>query len=157
MCGRFSLITPLDEVAEHFSLKEQLTLQPRYNIAPCQEILVMRMHTDSRYIVPGMLRWGLIPHWSKDQKIGYKLINARAETVAEKPSFREVFKSRRCLIPADGFFEWKKVGRRKQAYYIRMKNSSVFAFAGLWEAWRDSEGGYHQNLRDHHHRAKWGR
>lgn len=134
MCGRFALYTTEEELARCFDLKQSVTLDPRFNIAPSQQIPIIR-HTDKNRL--SMVRWGLIPHWSKDEKIGNKLINARAETLHEKPSFRDAFKSRRCLIPAKGFYEWKRDGELKRPYLIRMKDKSLFAIAGLWESWRN--------------------
>ena len=138
MCGRFALATTSEELVNHFNLKREVTLGSRYNIAPSQPVIIIRSGTSSNKL--SAIRWGLIPHWSKDEKIGFKLINARAETVQEKPSFRDAFKSRRCLIPATGFYEWKQEGRMKQPYYIKMKNGSLFAMAGIWESWQDPEG-----------------
>ena len=138
MCGRFALATTSEELVNHFNLKRKVTLGSRYNIAPSQPVIIIRSGTSSNKL--SAIRWGLIPHWSKDEKIGFKLINARAETVQEKPSFRDAFKSRRCLIPATGFYEWKQEGRMKQPYYIKMKNGSLFAMAGIWESWQDPEG-----------------
>ena len=111
---------------------------PRYNIAPSQEVPAIRQETDGRKAV--LLRWGLLPHWARDEKFGYHTINARAETVDKKPAFRSAFKRRRCLITATGFYEWKKLNRHKQPYHIRMKGQELFAFAGLWEHWQSSEG-----------------
>ena len=138
MCGRFVLDAPSEELAHHFNLKKKVTLEPRYNIAPSQPVTIIRSTVRENKL--SAVRWGLIPHWSKDEKIGYKLINARAETVREKPSFRDAFKSRRCLIPATGFYEWKHEGRMKQPYFIKMKNGGLFAMAGLWESWQSPEG-----------------
>jgi putative SOS response-associated peptidase YedK len=143
MCGRFTLRTPLSVLISHFDLEvrpdRQLTLfEPRYNIAPTQEILVVRADPhDVRS--PAMLRWGLVPSWTKEPVSGPPMINARAETLAEKPTFRTAFRSRRCLIPADGFYEWQQPlggGRRKkQPFYIHRPDHAPFAFAGLWETW----------------------
>ncbi len=112
-------------------------MTPSYNIAPTQEVAAMVEEDETRKLE--MFRWGLIPSWAKDPSIGNKMINARAETVSEKPSFRSAFKKRRCLIVADGFYEWQKTDNGKQPFYVRMKDSSPFAFAGLWETW-DKEG-----------------
>jgi len=138
MCGRFALAATSEELAYHFNLNRQVKIEPRYNIAPSQPVIIIRSGTNGNKL--SAVRWGLIPHWSKDEKIGYKLINARAETVKEKPSFRDAFKSRRCLIPATGFFEWKHESRMKQPYFIKMKNGGLFALAGLWESWQNPEG-----------------
>lgn len=139
MCGRFALPTP-EELADHFSVKKSPDLTPRYNIAPSQDIAVIRLipHTSTREIA--MLRWGLIPFWAKDRKIGYKMINARAQSVADKPAFRAAFKHRRCLIPASGFFEWSHIKGTKQPYFIRLKDSNILSFAGLWEHWVGKDG-----------------
>jgi putative SOS response-associated peptidase YedK len=140
MCGRFALKTPPKVIQEHFHLPETIVLSPRYNIAPSQDVAVIRQLSDSYPRQLDMLYWGLIPHWSKDMKSGYKLINARAETLTEKPTFRTPFKKRRCLIAADGFYEWKHEGTTKQPYYVQLKNGSLFGFAGLWEAWKGPDG-----------------
>ncbi len=138
MCGRFSQSLTASEIAEAFHLTEVPDWQPRYNIAPTQMILaVITAESGGRQAKP--LRWGLIPSWAKDPTIGAKLINARSETVAEKPSFRSAFKQRRCLILADGFYEWRKQSGKKQPFYFRLENGNPFAFAGLWEHWHDSE------------------
>src|SRR5689334_8781536 len=134
MCGRFSLTTPVEELVEKFNAPPVSKLSPRYNIAPSQEILTVLKKDEGREM--SLLLWGLIPSWSKD---GRGFINARAETIIEKPSFRTAFKRRPCLIPADGFFEWRKQGREKQPFYFRMKDGEAFAFAGIWEEWK-SEG-----------------
>ncbi|PSB18143.1 SOS response-associated peptidase [Phormidesmis priestleyi ULC007] len=138
MCGRFSQSLIGDVIAEAFQLVEIPDWQPRYNIAPTQTIpAIVAAESGNRQFKP--LRWGLIPSWSKDPAIGAKLINARSETVTEKPSFRSAFKQRRCLILADGFYEWRKQSGKKQPFYFRLEDSSPFAFAGLWERWHDSE------------------
>ena len=139
MCGRFALPTP-KELAGHFNLKNTPKLEPRYNIAPSQDIAVVRLtsHTPEREL--DLLRWGLIPFWAKEKKIGYKMINARAETVSSKPAFRGAFRYRRCLIPASGFFEWSHKAKTKQPYYIKLQDSNILAFAGLWEHWTENNG-----------------
>jgi putative SOS response-associated peptidase YedK len=133
MCGRFTLFTRAENVAAEFGLDTLFELQPRYNIAPSQNVLAIRSRSDANETV--MLRWGLIPSWANDIKISYSLINARAETIATKPAFRAAYRKRRCLIPADGYFEWQAVGRKKQPFHIRRRDRGVFAFAGLWEHW----------------------
>ena len=135
MCGRFSLHTPESQIREAFNLEhtESLGLEPRFNIAPSQDIPIIRDTESSREMV--MAHWGLIPNWSKEPKTKYSTINARIESVAEKPTYRTPFKRRRCLIPADGFYEWKVFNGNKVPHHIRMKNGSVFAFAGLWDRW----------------------
>jgi len=140
MCGRFALKAPPRSIQEHFDLPETVDLSPRYNIAPSQEIAVVRLLPGKNFRQLDMLRWGLIPGWARDIKISYKMINARAETLAQKPAFRAAFKKRRCLIAADGFYEWLHSGRNKQPFFVHMKNGSVFGFAGLWETWKSSEG-----------------
>ena len=140
MCGRFALKAPPRSIQEHFHLPERVNLSPRYNIAPSQAIAVVRHLPGKSSRQLDLLRWGLIPGWAKDMKVGYKMINARAETLAQKPSFRAAFKKRRCLIAADGFYEWKHSGKTKQPFYVHLKNGAVFAFAGLWESWKSPEG-----------------
>src|SRR3954454_22652600 len=127
MCGRYSLATPVEDVAEDFGLAGPLPdLRLRYNVAPTQEVAVVRAGGEGRRLET--LRWSLIPAWADDPGIGSRMINARSESVAEKPSFKRAFKARRCLIPADGFYEWQKTNRGKQLHYIRMKNRRTFAF-----------------------------
>lgn len=142
MCGRFTLRSNLNLILQQFALDEVPDLTPRYNIAPTQAVPVIRATESGRELA--MLRWGLIPSWSKDEKMGNRLLNARSETAAEKPSFRSAFRRRRCLVVADGFYEWKKSGSgkgvTKQPYYIRMRAEGPFAFAGLWETWRGPKG-----------------
>lgn len=135
MCGRYTLRTPVDTLVEEFGITGPLPEVPaRYNVAPTQEVASVLVEDDERHLE--MLRWGLIPSWADDPGIGSRMINARSETAAEKPSFRGAFKKRRCLILADGFYEWQKAGNGgKQPYYIRMEDGSPFAFAGLWEVW----------------------
>jgi putative SOS response-associated peptidase YedK len=139
MCGRFTLHTPEPLLREVFNLEQSvpLGLKPRYNIAPSQQVPIIRDTESGREMV--MAKWGLIPHWSKEAKTKYSTINARIETVAEKPTYRTPFKHRRCLIPADGFYEWKVVDGRKVPHHIRMRDGGVFAFAGLWDHW-EGEG-----------------
>lgn len=139
MCGRYSLTTPLQALRALFGFEESPNLAPRYNIAPTQEVPVVRQEEGARHLA--MLRWGLIPSWAKDRTIAAKLINARSETAGEKPSFRQAFAKRRCLIPADGFYEWKAEKDGKQPYRIGFGEARPFAFAGLWESWRDPADG----------------
>lgn len=134
MCGRFTLRTPLTVLVEqfHFDLgNAQLSL--RYNIAPTQDVAAVRLVDGKRQLA--LLRWGLIPSWAKDTKIGASTINARADTVATKPSFRAAYKRRRCLVLADGYYEWLRVGKSKQPYFYEVDGGMPFAFAGLWESW----------------------
>ncbi len=134
MCGRYTLRTPVETLAEEFGITGPLPeVQPRYNVAPTQEVVAVLTEDDERHLE--MLRWGLIPSWADDPAIGNRMINARSETAAQKPSFRSAFRKRRCLILADGFYEWQKTGNGKQPYYIHMEDGSLFAFAGLWEVW----------------------
>jgi putative SOS response-associated peptidase YedK len=137
MCGRFTLVSPFVAVTERFHASASPDLRPRYNIAPGQEVLCVIRDGENR-IEP--LRWGLIPFWAKDPAIGNRLINARAETVAEKPSFRNAFAKRRCLVVADGFYEWRPAGKRKVPVYIFLKSKKPFGFAGLYETWKTPEG-----------------
>jgi putative SOS response-associated peptidase YedK len=134
MCGRFTLRTPAHEVADAFRVPATLfELPPRHNIAPTQQIAAVRANqkTESRELV--MFRWGLVPSWANDLAIGNRMINARGETLDEKPSFRKAFAARRCLIVADGFYEWQKQGKSKQPYHITLSDGRPFAMAGLWE------------------------
>lgn len=135
MCGRYTLTDPGKILLDHFQLPAlPVDYRPRYNIAPSQEITAIIMRDGERRI--GSLRWGLIPSWAKDPNIGHRMINARAETVAEKPAFRAALRRRRCLIPADGFYEWEDRGGRKQPVRFIKSDGGVFAFAGIWETWR---------------------
>jgi putative SOS response-associated peptidase YedK len=144
MCGRFTLRTPVPVLTGQFDLEvsadRQLELfEPRYNIAPTQEIVVVRADPASGRRMASMMRWGLVPSWSKEGTKGRPMINARAETLGEKPAFRTAYRCRRCLIPADGFYEWQQPagGRgKKQPFYIHRRDHGPFAFAGLWEKWR---------------------
>jgi putative SOS response-associated peptidase YedK len=139
MCGRFTLTTSVRDLANLFEATEVQVpaVQPRFNIPPTAQVLAVRRLPghEGRQLVP--LRWGLIPTWAQDPAIGNRLINARAETVAEKPAFRDAFRKRRCLVLADGFFEWKKKGGKKEPYLVRMRDGKPFAFAGLWDRWHD--------------------
>lgn len=140
MCGRFTLTTPADVLAEVFELAETPPLSPRYNIAPTQAVAAVRAEAGARRC--DLLHWGLIPFWADDPAIGNRMINARADGVASKPSFRAAFKKRRCLVLADGFYEWQKVpgSRQKQPFYIHLRDHHPFAFAGLWEHWEGGDG-----------------
>ena len=135
MCGRFTLRTSPRAVAEAFGLSDTPLFEPRYNIAPTQQVAAIRLDPQSGTRQLSFLKWGLIPSWADDPSIGNRMINARADTVAIKPSFRLAFKRGRCLVVADGFYEWKKVGTAKQPFYIRLKDEKPFAFAGLTEHW----------------------
>ena len=137
MCGRYILVTDLSVIVESFDIQETAAdYRAGNNISPGQEIMAV-IHEDKIRLV--RFRWGLIPPWGKDPSIGYKMINARAETIAEKPSFRDAFKSRRCLIPADGFYEWQKSGTVKKPYRFYLKSGEPFGFAGLYETWVSPE------------------
>ena len=142
MCGRFTLRTPTPVLIKTFRLSnvadDAQDLPPRYNVAPTQQIAVVRNDDEARRQLVNM-RWGLVPFWAKDKSIGNRMINARCETVAEKPAFRAALRQRRCLVLADGYYEWQKVGAKKQPYWIRMEDDRPFAMAGLWESWRDAE------------------
>jgi len=138
MCGRFTLTTNLGAIAKRFGVARFLEeVGPRYNIAPTQTVIVV---SDDGTRSLTEMRWGLIPAWAKDPTIGNRMINARAETVATKPAFRVALRKRRCLIPADGFYEWQQVSRRKQPVYIVLKSREPFSFAGLWEIWISPDG-----------------
>ena len=140
MCGRFALLAPGESLAEQFLLDSILALTPRYNIAPTQPVTAVRLNPHSQNREWTVLHWGLIPSWAKDMKFSSRMINARAETVADKPAFRAAFKRRRCLIPADGFYEWQKLNGRKQPMYIHARDGRPLALAGLWESWQSADG-----------------
>ncbi|MEM6511723.1 MAG: SOS response-associated peptidase [Pseudomonadota bacterium] len=135
MCGRFVFYSPLQATAELFGVHTLLESEPRYNIAPTQYVPAIRESDDGRELA--MLKWGLIPFWAKEASIGNRMINARAETVTEKPSYRNAYKHRRCLVLADGFYEWHRDGDSKTPYFISLASGEPFAFAGLWERWKD--------------------
>lgn len=150
MCGRFTLSATPQAITEVFEIEQIPNLKPTYNVSPTQNVLAVLneeknlQHQSLKHTFQKRksqkLRWGLIPSWAKDFRIGAKLINARSETVAEKPSFRNAFKHRRCLIVADGFYEWKKKNNQKQTFYFEIQNKQLFAFAGLWEKWNSPQG-----------------
>jgi putative SOS response-associated peptidase YedK len=147
MCGRYTLKTPAGALVEHFAVDPhaigQLSLfGPRYNVAPTQAVPVIRLRAAEDGVprrTLDWLRWGFVPSWSKQPPTGRPLINARSESVADKPSFRTAFRRRRCLVPADGFYEWRTEGRHKQPFYIRRPDGLPFAFAGIWEAWHGDD------------------
>jgi putative SOS response-associated peptidase YedK len=141
MCGRYMLTTPVDALRQMFLFTERPNLAPRYNIAPTQEVPIVRPTRDGAGRELIMVRWGLVPYWADDPKIGNRLINARRESVARTAAFREAYQRRRCLAPADGFFEWQKDGRTRQPLVVRRKDQAPFAFAGLWERWPQPGGG----------------
>ncbi|WP_433581616.1 SOS response-associated peptidase [Paenibacillus amylolyticus] len=140
MCGRFTITDPLDAIMERYyaSIADGFEYKPNYNAAPMQFIPTIIGSNDGNRL--GSLRWGLVPVWAKDDKIGNKMINARAETVAEKPAFKRLISSKRCIIPTNGFYEWKKEGAAKQPMRILMKDDSIFSLAGLYDTWTDPEG-----------------
>jgi len=142
MCGRFTQTQSAENIALQFGLEDVPTLPPRYNIAPTQDVPVVLGSLQDRQFT--QLYWGLIPSWSKDPKMGSRMINARSETVAERPAFRTAFRKRRCLVVADGFYEWQRTKDGKQAHFFYLPDDrgerSPFAFAGLWEQWESSEG-----------------
>ncbi len=138
MCGRFTLSVDPDELRERFDLLVTPEFEPRYNIAPTQPIAIVRQGPEFKFL--DLVRWGLVPSWSASME-GPPLINARSETIFKKPSFKESIEQRRCIVPADGYFEWKSVSGYKQPYHIRLKNRNAFAMAGIWDTWIDSEGG----------------
>lgn len=138
MCGRFTLRTKAAELAERFLFEPvdgAADWSPRFNIAPTQSVAAVRMKKDRDQRELAQLRWGLIPSWAKDPTIGNRMINARAETIADKPAFRAAFRRRRCLVLADGYYEWQKTDKGKQPFHIRMRDGRAFAMAGLWEIW----------------------
>jgi putative SOS response-associated peptidase YedK len=134
MCGRFSLAMDFNLLQEKFRFTFPDEWNPRYNIAPSQPVLTVTRQGNRRVGQP--MRWGLVPFWAKDPKIGYKMINARAETLDERPAYKHPFRKQRCLIPADGFYEWKRSGKTKQPYRFQIKGGEPFAFAGLWDQWK---------------------
>lgn len=139
MCGRFTLYESASDLVETFGVAPPASLGPRYNIAPGQKVLAVRAAREAKGREAVMLAWGLVPPWAQDSSIGSRLINARAETVVQKPAFRGAFRNRRCLVPASGFYEWKKTGGRKQPFYIRRRDGGPLALAGLWERWEREE------------------
>lgn len=138
MCGRFTVISAPEAMRALFRYPEQPNFPPRYNVAPTQPIAVVRLQEAKRQFV--LMRWGLLPSWVKDPKAFSLVINARGESVLDKPAFSNAMKRRRCLIPADGFYEWQATGGRKQPYYVRAKSGAPLAFAGLWETWTGPNG-----------------
>ena len=141
VCGRFTLTATPAEVAEHFGLDDVPEFAPRFNIAPTQQVATIRARADDGRPELAFCRWGLIPHWAKDPSIGQRMINARAETIAEKPAFRQPFRRRRCLVAADGFYEWAPGERFKQPWRIALADGSVFGFAGLFDRYDDPKRG----------------
>jgi putative SOS response-associated peptidase YedK len=141
MCGRFTLLVPAEELAQAFDLPAvPEVVPPRYNIAPTQPVAIVRLDRDRQQRELAYVNWGLIPSWADDPAIGNRMINARAETAAEKPAFRAAFKYRRCLVPASGFYEWQRRNGAKQPYYIYPAKGLVLGLAGLWERWVHPDG-----------------
>ncbi|MDH3647336.1 MAG: SOS response-associated peptidase [Gammaproteobacteria bacterium] len=136
MCGRFAFYSPAEAVTRIFDVQAPPEIEPRYNIAPTQFVPIVRADEEGTRGI-SMLRWGLVPFWAKDKSIGNRMINARAETLAEKPAFKNSFRKRRCIVPANGFYEWKKQGSIKQPYFIGFGGDEPFGMAGLWARWRD--------------------
>ena len=139
MCGRFTLLLTPELLAVVYEVSAPASQEPRYNIAPTQEVLVVREEPAGNRII-GPLRWGLVPHWAKEISIGSKLINARCETIHEKSSFRHAIRSRRCIIPASGYFEWAASSSGKLPHYITMRDESPMSLAGIWETWKAPDG-----------------
>jgi putative SOS response-associated peptidase YedK len=137
MCGRITLYTEEKQLEDRFQITLDFSISKRYNIAPTQSVLGITKENGERKAK--LFRWGLVPFWAKNIKIGTKMINARAETLQEKPSFRHLIKRKRCLIVSNGFFEWKKDGNNKQPYFIQVHNGKPFAFAGLWDTWKQDD------------------
>jgi len=140
MCGRYRLSRRKQIIAEHFDAPFDDDWIPRYNIAPTQPVPVIRQHPKEPKRVLSLMRWGLIPSWAKDMSASGSMINARSETAATKPAFRDPMKSRRCLVPADGFYEWRRSGAAKQPFCFEVNDGELFAFAGLWDGWKDPGG-----------------
>ena len=142
MCGRFALFSSVQAIKKYYNyLNEVQDWEANFNIAPSQKIPVIINKNGEKNLE--FFQWGLIPFWAKDKKIGFKMINTRAETISEKPSFKYAFQKRRCLIPANGFYEWRK--KDKQPFFIQLKDSDIFSFAGIWENWKSPEGDYIQS------------
>jgi putative SOS response-associated peptidase YedK len=141
MCGRYRLSRRKQVIEEYFDTGDwQDDWSPRYNVAPTQPVPVIRQNPKEPARELSLMKWGLVPHWAKDSSVAASMINARSETATTKPGFRDPLKFRRCLIPADGFYEWKRMGASKQPYCIEVNNGELFAFAGLWDGWRDPSG-----------------
>ena len=138
MCGRYAITTAPEAIRQLFGYLEQPNLPPRYNVAPTQPVPIVRMTEEKRHFA--LVRWGLIPAWVKDPRTFSLVINARGDSVLDKPAFKNAMKYRRCLFPADGFYEWERKGERKQPYFVRRKGGGPLAFAGLWESWMGPNG-----------------
>jgi putative SOS response-associated peptidase YedK len=143
MCGRYRLSRRKQIIEEHFdAVSSEEDWSPRFNIAPTHSVPVIRQNPKEPVRELSLMRWGLIPSWAKDSSAAARMINARSETAATKPAFRDALKSRRCLIPADGFYEWMRMEKTKQPYCFEINNGELFAFAGLWERWKDPSGNW---------------
>jgi putative SOS response-associated peptidase YedK len=143
MCGRYRLSRRKQIVEEYFdTVSDEPDWTPRYNVAPTQPVTVIRQHPKEPVRQLSVMKWGLIPSWSKDSSGAAQMINARSETASVKPAFRDALKSRRCLIPADGFYEWKREGKTKQPFCFEVNQGQLFAFAGLWDRWKDPSGNW---------------
>src|SRR5664280_1475507 len=140
MCGRYRLSRRKQLIQEYFETSDEVEWEPRYNIAPTQNVGIIRQDRAKPERRFSLARWGLIPCWAKDSRMGNKMINTRSETVTEKPAFREAFERRRCLIPTDGFYEWKRAAKVKQPFHFGLQDDSLFAFAGLWDRWKNASG-----------------
>lgn len=140
MCGRYAFYSPAEAVRRTFALDDLPELKPRYNIAPTQSVPVVRVGEDRRRTM-AMLHWGLVPKWAREKAVGSRMINARAETVAEKPAYRDAFRKRRCLVAADGWYEWQSAPGGKNPWFIRLRERRPIGFAGLWERWTDPSNG----------------
>jgi putative SOS response-associated peptidase YedK len=140
MCGRFAFYSPHEAVTRLFGVADAMPVEPRYNIAPTQHVAAVREPADGRRAL-AMLYWGLVPSWAREKSIGARMINARSETLREKPSFRSAYRRRRCLVLADGYYEWQRGGPVKRPYFISLAGGEPFGMAGLWESWRDPESG----------------
>ncbi len=140
MCGRFRLGKGREALKKFFGAYNDIEWEPRYNLAPTQDIPTVRQDPHEPKRVLSLMRWGLIPNWSKDASSAARMINARSESAADLPAFRDVLRSRRCLIPADGFYEWKKSGKTREPYCFALPDNGIFAFAGLWDRWRPPGG-----------------
>ena len=140
MCGRYALNADGEQLAWRFGLPVPHPVPPRYNIAPSQPLLALRHNPDTRQREWAYLVWGLVPHWAKDPTIGNRMINARAETLQEKPAFRDAYRYRRCIIPANGFYEWQQTGTQKRPYFVRARDDLPMGLAGLWAVWHGADG-----------------
>jgi putative SOS response-associated peptidase YedK len=140
VCGRYAFHSPAEAVRRVFAVEDVPALEPRYNVAPTQAVPAVRAGAEGARAF-AMLHWGLVPKWAKERAIGNRMINARAETLAEKPAFRDAFRKRRCLVLTDGWYEWQVAPGGKQPWFVRRKGGGPFAFAGLWERWKDPADG----------------